>query len=65
MQELVEPAVIPPPVAPRGVSERPRERLWRTGTDAIGDAELLSIILGTGVRDHPAIAVAARNRLTA
>ncbi len=66
MQELVEPDAIPPPVVPhavlppvtRGVGERPRERLWRTGTDAIGDAELLSIILGTGVRDHPALAVA-------
>ncbi|MBS1118110.1 MAG: repair protein RadC [Deltaproteobacteria bacterium] len=40
------------------VDERPRERLWRSGTHAIGDAELLSVVLGTGVRDHPALAVA-------
>jgi DNA repair protein RadC len=40
-------------------SERPRERLWRDGTRAIGDAELLAIILGAGVRDHPAIEVAS------
>ena len=38
--------------------ERPRERLWRDGTRAIGDAELLAMILGSGVRDHPAVEVA-------
>lgn len=41
------------------VIDRPRERLWRSGTHAIGDAELLAIVLGSGVRDHPALAVAA------
>lgn len=40
------------------IEERPRERLWRTGTDTIGDEELLAVVLGTGVRDHPARAVA-------
>jgi DNA repair protein RadC len=38
--------------------DRPRERLWRRGVQVIGDEELLSILLGTGVRDHPALAVA-------
>ncbi|MDQ3370816.1 MAG: DNA repair protein RadC [Myxococcota bacterium] len=40
-------------------SERPRERVWRRGTGAVGDAELLAMVLGTGVRDHPVLAVAA------
>lgn len=39
--------------------DRPRERLLRTGTGEIGDEELITILLGTGVRDHPARAVAA------
>jgi DNA repair protein RadC len=39
--------------------ERPRERLWNRGVATIGDEELLSIVLGTGVRDHPALAVAS------
>jgi DNA repair protein RadC len=38
--------------------DRPRERLWRCGARAIGDAELLAIVLGTGVRDRPALLVA-------
>jgi len=33
--------------------ERPRERLWRTGTDALGDDELLGMVLGTGVKHRP------------
>ena len=50
----------PPPLAdllPDG-ADRPRERLWRCGTQSLGDAELLAILLGTGVRDRPALAVA-------
>jgi DNA repair protein RadC len=39
--------------------DRPRERLWRRGADAIADVELLAILLGTGVRAHPALAVAS------
>lgn len=39
--------------------ERPRERLWRRGPNAIGDEELLAILLGTGVRKHTAREVAA------
>ena len=38
--------------------DKPRERLWARGVTKIGDEELLSILLGTGVRDHPALAVA-------
>jgi DNA repair protein RadC len=41
------------------VADRPRERLWRGGTQSLGDAELLALVLGTGVRDHPVLAVAA------
>jgi len=39
--------------------ERPRERVWRRGTTTVGDDELLAMILGAGVRDRPALAVAA------
>ncbi|HUJ57501.1 MAG TPA: DNA repair protein RadC [Kofleriaceae bacterium] len=38
--------------------DRPRERLWRDGVGATGDLELVAILLGTGVRARPAIAVA-------
>ena len=41
------------------VDERPRERLWARGTHALGDEELLTILLGTGVRAHSARSVAA------
>ena len=40
------------------LTDRPRERLWRCGAQAIGDAELIAHILGTGVRDHPVLEVA-------
>jgi DNA repair protein RadC len=38
--------------------ERPRERLWRNGPDALGDEELIAMVLGTGVRRRPAREVA-------
>jgi len=38
--------------------ERPRERMLRTGTEALGDEELLAILLGSGVRAHPVHKVA-------
>lgn len=41
------------------VEDRPRERLWNRGTQALGDEELLAILLGTGVRAHSARSVAA------
>ncbi|MCC7226181.1 MAG: DNA repair protein RadC [Burkholderiaceae bacterium] len=40
-----------PPV----VSERPRERLLRHGTDALTSAELLAVILGTGLPGTPVL----------
>jgi DNA repair protein RadC len=40
-------------------SNRPRERLWRRGPATASDDELLAILLGTGVRDHPVLDVAA------
>jgi DNA repair protein RadC len=41
------------------LQDRPREKLLARGVQAIGDEELVSILLGTGVRAHPAIAVAS------
>ena len=38
--------------------ERPRERLWRQGADALSDAELLAILLRTGARRRSAVDVA-------
>jgi DNA repair protein RadC len=41
-------------------NERPRERLLRSGANALSNAELLAIILRTGVRDENAVRVAQR-----
>ncbi|MGE0549521.1 MAG: DNA repair protein RadC [Kofleriaceae bacterium] len=38
--------------------ERPRERMWRTGSAGIGDEELLALIIGTGSAGLSARAVA-------
>lgn len=40
--------------------DRPRERLWRLGPASLTGAELLAILLGTGDREHTALAVAMR-----
>jgi len=40
------------------LTDRPRERLWRCGAQALGDAELISVVLGTGVRDCPVLELA-------
>lgn len=40
------------------VADRPRERLWRVGADALGDAELVALVLGAGIRGGGALAVA-------
>ncbi|MEZ5294555.1 MAG: DNA repair protein RadC [Vicinamibacterales bacterium] len=40
-------------------SERPRERLHRLGAAALGDRELVAVVLGTGVRQREALSVAA------
>lgn len=37
----------------------PRERLLRSGPQSLGDAELLALVLGTGIRERPVLAVAA------
>jgi DNA repair protein RadC len=39
--------------------DRPRERLVRLGSDALRDAELLALVLGTGARGVDSLAVAA------
>ena len=59
-------AISPPVLDPIPVAElfpelvdKPRERLLRCGAHALGDAELLALLLGTGVRDHPVLEVAA------
>lgn len=41
------------------LTDRPRERLWRCGAQALGDAELISVVLGTGIRDCPALELAS------
>jgi DNA repair protein RadC len=42
----------------RAGAERPRERLLTTGSEVLSDAELVSIVLGTGGRGVPALALA-------
>lgn len=39
--------------------ELPRERLWRLGVPALGDAELIALLLGTGIRDRPVLELSA------
>lgn len=39
-------------------AERPRERLARLGVDALGDVELLALVVGSGTRAHGALGVA-------
>lgn len=40
-------------------NDRPRERLWQRGVQMIGDEELLSLIVGTGVRARSALTIAS------
>ena len=52
-----------PGPTPRGLAalspdERPRERLLRLGVSALADAELVALVLGSGVRGRDALAVA-------
>ena len=44
------------------IEERPRERLLEVGPSALGDSELLALVLGTGVRGRSALEL-ARNLL--
>ena len=39
------------------VEDRPREKLYRKGTSALSDAELLGILIGSGTRDKSAVDV--------
>jgi DNA repair protein RadC len=41
------------------VADRPRERLLRLGPAALGDHELVAVLLGTGVRARDALTIAA------
>ena len=43
-------------------SERPRERLWREGPQALSDAELVALLLRSGVRGEDAVSF-SRNLL--
>ena len=40
------------------LDERPRERLYHKGSEALADAELLAILLGTGTRGQTAVDLA-------
>lgn len=40
------------------VDDRPREKLARTGVDALGDNELLALVIGAGTRARGALTVA-------
>ena len=41
-----------------GEAERPREKLLARGAQALSDAELLGVLLGSGVRGYPAVELA-------
>jgi DNA repair protein RadC len=45
-------------LTPSPLGERPRERLYWSGVDALADAELLALQLGTGTRGRSAVDVA-------
>jgi len=45
-------------VTPAGARDRPRERLGRLGAAALGDGELLALVLGSGTRRAGALALA-------
>jgi DNA repair protein RadC len=55
------PSVTPVPRIPTAQSEilGPRERALEAGFDALGDADLLAIVLGTGFSGQPVMLVAA------
>jgi DNA repair protein RadC len=48
------------PLCPTPEHERPRERMRRLGIDALSDAELLALVLGTGRPSEPVDALASR-----
>ncbi|MGB9812541.1 MAG: RadC family protein [Thermovenabulum sp.] len=40
--------------------QRPRERMWALGAEALNDAELIALILGTGTKSESALLLAQR-----
>ena len=42
-------------------AERPREKLLERGAHALSDAELLALLLGSGIRGHSAVELARRH----
>jgi DNA repair protein RadC len=59
MEAIATPILEITPAPALADHDRPRERLWRCGTQSLGEAELLALLLGTGVRSRPVLAVAS------
>jgi len=57
--ELVSDPMLAIPALAELANDQPRERLWRCGTRSIGDAELLALVIGSGMRSRPVLMVAA------
>ena len=55
---LPEDMAIASPMREWPLEDRPRERLYQKGAEALADAELLAIQLGTGVPGQTAVGVA-------
>ncbi|TMQ09861.1 MAG: DNA repair protein RadC [Deltaproteobacteria bacterium] len=55
--QVLEPLAVAQLLA--NLADRPRERLWQYGAQALGDAELIALVLGTGARDRPVRELAA------
>ncbi len=55
---IVEELVIPYQIHRLPESERPRERLTRLGADALSAADLIAVILGSGIKGAPVLALA-------
>ncbi|HWA08377.1 MAG TPA: DNA repair protein RadC [Opitutaceae bacterium] len=62
MAETAPPSEYPPTNRLRELTatERPQERLGRLGAGALGDAELLAIVLRSGTRGHDVLSLATR-----
>ncbi len=57
---MAAPPVLPPPIHPPPTHpDRPRERLWAHGAQALTASELLAILLGTGGGGKTALEVAS------
>jgi DNA repair protein RadC len=51
---------VPSGIAALPIADRPRERLLRLGPAALGDHELVAVLLGTGVRARDALTIATQ-----